>query len=511
MIKTPFNYNPTLAENRWLIILTVMLVAILEVLDSTIVNVSLPNMMPALGANQEQITWVLTSYVVASAMMIPLTGFLNRRLGHRRLLLINISGFMVSSFLCGTAHSLSSMIAFRLLQGAFGAALIPLSQAILRESFSSEEQGKAMAIWGIGIMVAPVFGPTLGGFITEHASWRWIFYINAPICLLGLILTLIVIKPVKGQAEKTDYLGILLMFVGIGSLQILLDQGNSHDWFNSNYILALATASILGVILFIFRTMKHRYPVITLSVFKDRNFTLSTISLAVFAGCLFGIITLEPIMLETLYGYTPMIAGITLSPVGVFSAIGMIITPLLMKKINVRYLLSAALLFMSYGAYYMSSLNLSATQFNFFIANMFVGFGMGLFVVPLSTFALATLDELHITEGAGLFSYGRMLGASIGISLLSTLVTRMTQVNWNQLGVSISRLNNNLRLWLLQAHMTLKQPQTAAILERSLLHQANMIGFIDAYRLIAFVLLLLIPLVLFMKNVKLDSTQTIAH
>ncbi|MCB1827473.1 MAG: DHA2 family efflux MFS transporter permease subunit, partial [Coxiellaceae bacterium] len=248
-----FQFNPTLAQKRWLVIVTIMLVAILEVLDSTIVNVALPNMMPALGANQEEITWVLTAYVVASAMMIPLTGFLNRRIGHRQLLMVNIIGFMVSSFLCGTAQSLTMMVMFRLFQGGFGAALIPLSQAILRETFPLEEQGKAMAIWGIGIMAAPVLGPTLGGFITQHASWRWVFYINAPICLFSLILTALVIKPTKPGNEKMDWFSVALMFTGIGAMQVVLDQGNTKGWFSSNFILALSIISVLTIVSFIWR------------------------------------------------------------------------------------------------------------------------------------------------------------------------------------------------------------------------------------------------------------------
>src|SRR3990167_6759716 len=206
-------------NSKYLIIFTIMLVAVLEVLDSTIVNVALPNMMPSLNADQNQITWVLTSYVVAAAMMLPLTGFLSHRIGTKNLLIINITGFLVSSFACGTADSLSMMVFYRLLQGGFGAALIPLSQSILRDSFPLEEQGKAIAIWGLGIMAAPVFGPTIGGYIVAHSSWRWIFYLNAPICFLGLLMTIIVIPPSKKTSAKIDYLGVIFMFIGIGCLQ----------------------------------------------------------------------------------------------------------------------------------------------------------------------------------------------------------------------------------------------------------------------------------------------------
>ncbi|MCX7125861.1 MAG: DHA2 family efflux MFS transporter permease subunit, partial [Gammaproteobacteria bacterium] len=336
-------YQKKSSGQKTLIIVTIMLVAILEVLDSTIVNVALPNMMPSLNADQNQITWILTSYVVAAAMMLPLTGFLSNRLGTKKLLIVDITGFMVSSFLCGTANSLDIMVFYRLLQGAFGAALIPLSQAILRESFPLEEQGKAMSIWGLGIMAAPVCGPTLGGYIVAHASWRWIFYLNAPICLLGLIMTIIVIPDSEKSDQKIDYIGIILMFTGIGCLQILLDQGNSNNWFHSNFILLMTVISLFSTVLFIIRSASHKAPVITLSIFLDRNFTLCTILLSLFCGCLFGYVTLEPIMLENLFQYTPLIAGKTMISMGLASAVAMGFSSFLMNRINVKYLLCFSL------------------------------------------------------------------------------------------------------------------------------------------------------------------------
>ncbi len=492
-------------NKRWLIIVTIMLVAILEVLDTTIVNVSLPAMMPALGASQDQITWVLTSYVVASAMLLPLTGFLSNRFGHKYLLLINITGFMISSMLCGLSTTLSFMIVFRLAQGAFGAALIPLSQAILRQSFPLEEQGKAMAIWGIGIMVAPVLGPTLGGYITEYASWRWIFYINIPICVIGFLLSLFVIPQTKIIKEKIDWISIVYMFIGVGCLQLFLDQGNNKDWFSSNLIVFLAALSTIGLTLFIWRSLTYKTPAINLKIFKDRNFAISTAMLTVYCGSLFGCITLQPIMLETLFHYDTITAGLTLSPMGIASAVGMVIASQLMTRINVKYLLVVALLLCASGSYYLSSLNLNAMQSNILYANSLFGLGMGLFMVPLSIYALATIAKEKITEASGLFSYGRMLGTSIGVSLLSTLVSRMTQTNWNELGVNISRLSNNLRLWLQGAHMTLRNQTTPAVLSQQLHAQASMIAFLDAYLVIAIAFILLIPFVLLMKTVVLKE------
>ncbi len=510
-MSTALTHTQSNTDHKWWIIITIMLVAILEVLDSTIVNVALPSMMPSLSANTEEITWVLTSYVVASAVMLPLTGFLSHRFGHRRLLLINITGFMFSSFICGISQSLGMMVIFRLLQGAFGASLIPLSQAILRETFPLEEQGKAMAIWGLGVVAAPVFGPTIGGLIVEHSSWRWIFYLNMPICIIGLMLTLWVIPDSQRTRQKIDWVGIALMFIGVGALQMFLDQGNSKDWFNSNFILLLAIISTLGIGFFIYRCMAFKNPVIKLPIFKDRNFALSCLSLGLFAGVFFGFLTLQPIMLETLFHYTAVTAGITMAPLGIGSAIGMVVVTPLLKRIDVKYVLVCSLLLCALGCYYLASLDLNATQGNIVFGDLFLGFGMGLFLVPLSIYSLATVPKQDITEASGLFSYARMLGSSVGISLLGTLISREMQINWQRLGTHISVFNNNLRLWLQHTHMLLKNPQTPAILAQQLHQQASMIAFIDAYYLIAICFLLLIPLVLFMNSVELKEANFAAH
>lgn len=488
-----------------------MLVAILEVLDSTIVNVALPNMMPSLGANQDEITWVLTSYVVAAAMMLPLTGFLSHRIGTKNLLLLDITGFLISSFACGTATSLNLMVFYRLFQGGFGAALIPLSQSILRESFPLEEQGKAMAIWGLGIMAAPVFGPTIGGYIVAHASWRWIFYLNAPVCMLGIIMTIAIIPASKKIPDKIDLLGVLLMFIGIGCLQILLDQGNSNNWFHSNFILLLALTSVISTMIFIIRSTTHATPVITLSIFKDRNFTLCTILLTLYCGCLFGFVTLEPIMLENLFHYTPMIAGTTMIVIGVSSGIAMGLSSVLINKINIKIILTTSMLATAIGAFYFSSLSLSASEHNFIIGNAIFGFGLGFFMVPLTTYSLATLPSKHITEAAGLFAYGRMLGTSIGVSLLSTLVARETQINWQRLGEHVNVFNNNLRIWLYQHHLTLHSPQAIGELQATLAAHASMIAFIDAFFLIGILLLVFMPLVLMIKTIELKEGVSVAH
>jgi DHA2 family multidrug resistance protein len=497
--------NESLYERRWLIIATIMMVAMLEVLDSTIVNVALPAMMSSLGANQNQITWVLTSYVVASAIMLPLTGFLSNRLGQKELLLINISGFLVSSVLCGAAHSLPEMVLFRVMQGMFGAALIPLSQAILRNTFPLAEQGKAMAIWGIGIMAAPVFGPTLGGYITQHISWRWIFYINLPICALGILLTLWVIPKTAKQFQKIDWLGLILMVVGIGALQIFLDKGNENDWLNSNLILALLVTSIFCLSYFIIRSVKHASPVIKLKIYKNRNFSICCLLLFLYCGTVFGLVTLEPIMLEQLFNYPAVTAGWIMAPLGLASGIAMMFVPMLMKRINIKIIFSIAMLCCAYGAYRFAHINLDASMSEFLFNNACIGLGMGMFVVPLATYALATIDRHDVTEGSGLFSYARMLGTSVGISLLSTLVTRMTQVSWHTMVSHLTIFNPQLATWFAKQHLPYLSPLGIARLASQLQYQSSLLGFLDGFKVIAIVFVILIPFIFTLKTVDFDK------
>ncbi len=498
-------------KHRMWVIITIMMLAILEVLDSTIVNVSLPSMMASLGANQNQITWVLTSYVVASAIVLPLTGFLTRRIGRKRFLFICASGFMLSSFFCGLSSSLSEIVIFRIIQGACGASLIPISQTIMRETFPLEQQGKAMAIWGIGILAAPVFGPTLGGFITQNLNWRWVFYINLPFCLIALFLIAAVIPKVKPVRIKIDMLSLILMVLGVGALQIFLDKGHENGWFNSIFILSLAVTAAFCILYFILRSAKIKNPIVKLSLFKDRNFTLCCILMMFFCGALFSFITLQPIMLENYFGYSAMTAGVTMGLTGILSAAGMMLSSFLMKKIKVKYIISLGLLIASIGLLHESQVNLLAAQEYFFISNALIGLGMGTAMVPLSTYVFATLDPKEIGEASGLFSYSRMLGTAIGISLIMTLVSQLTQTSWHQLVGFITPFNTNVTYWLQHQQLNSLTPIAVARLSSVVAKQSGIIGFIDAFRTLSLILLLLIPIALCLKSVKLTSDTPQGH
>jgi DHA2 family multidrug resistance protein len=500
----------TKVKNRSFIIITVMLTAILEVLDSTIVNVALPNMQASLGANVEEITWVLTSYIVASAIMIPLTGYFSDFFGKKKYLEIAIIGFMLGSFLCGIAQNLDQMIVLRAIQGAAGAALIPISQSVLREVYPLSEQPKAMAIWGVGIMMAPILGPTIGGYIVEYSNWRWIFYINMPICIISLILCHLFIAKGTVSRQKIDLKSLIPMFIGVGLLQVFLDQGNTKDWFNSNFILIIAIISALALIFFISRSLTQKKPLVHLYLFGERNFCISSIMLLVFCGCVFSQLTMQPIMLASLYNYPTIKIGLLMAPRGIASGIAMALTPALIKYINARVVISLGLAFAALGSFMMSSYTLDASFASMVLPTIIQGIGMGMFMVPVSTYALARLPTKEITEGSGLFSYGRMLGTSIGVSLLSTFVSRNTQTNWQNLGKYTTPYNVNLKNWFLQMHLNANSPQGIARLSDLVHQQASFLSYMNGYFITAVALTLLIPLALFMYNVDLDKAP-MAH
>lgn len=495
---------------RWMITISVMLVAVLEVIDMTIVNVALPNMMGALGANADQITWVLTSYIVSSAICMPLTGFLVTRLGRRRLLLINIVGFLISSMLCGMSVTLPQMVFFRTLQGIFGATLVPMSQYILRDSFPPNEQGKAMAIWGIGIMAGPVLGPTIGGYITESMNWRWIFYVNVPVCIMAFLMTLKFISETPRSKPFIDWPGLFLMAVGIGAFQIFLDQGNEYNWFDSNGILILFLISVYTLSYFIARGWYYPRNIINLHLFKDRNFCVATLVLTFYCMIVFGLLTLQPIMMQNFLNYPVLTTGLIMAPRGFASALSMVIVAKLMGKVDLRVLIIVGLILSAVGTYVMTETSLYMSEPYLIWSGVIQGLGMGLIFVPLSALALSTINPQHTAEGSGLFSFGRSMGSSIGISILSTIVTQETQINWNVLGGHIYQGNPNFNQWLTYSNLTLTNPNTPPILGYMLNNQASMIAFVDAYWITFWGFLFMIPLVMLLQPPKLKAFDAAA-
>lgn len=487
---------------KWMITIAVMSVAVIEVLDMTIVNVALPHMMGALSANADQITWVLTSYIVSAAICMPLTGFLVGRLGRRQLLLINIVGFCLSSILCGLSINLFQIVFFRTLQGVFGAMLVPMSQFILRDTFSKSEQGKAMAIWGVGIMVGPVLGPTLGGYITEYWNWRWIFYVNVPVCIMAFFMTLRYIQDSEKTKQLLDWFGLVLMGTGVGFLQIVLDRGNQEGWFQNSGILISACISAYCLIFFIIRGLSYPHNIINLRLFKDRNFTLSTLILMVFCITLFGVLALQPIFMQNLLNYSVERTGLDMAPRGLACAVSMFAISKLMNKIDLRIILITGVLFNVWGAFIMTQFSLNISEYYIIISAIIQGLGMGLIFVPVSVIALSTIPQPHIAEGSGLFSFGRSMGSSIGISLFSTVLSRMGQNSWNRLGGFFTENNPALQQWLMTNHRSLSQPLTIQILGLKLNQQATMLAFVNCFWLSMVLMLAMIPLILLLKPPK---------
>lgn len=463
---------------RWWIAAAVMLVTILEVLDMTIITVSLPQMMGSLQANVDQISWVLTSYTISTAVMMPLTGFLVDRLGTRRLLLINILGFMVSSVLCGLATNLSCMILFRIAQGLFGAASIPMSQSILFRVFPKAQQGLAIAIWSAGLLCAPIFGPVLGGYITGHLSWRWVFYLNLPVCLLAFGLSCRVIRETMIEKRPWDWLGFTLLCLGVGALQIVLDRGNIENWFDSTTIIWLAITAGVALFALIFRCLTATQPIIHLHLFSNRNFTLYTLLMLAFSLVLFGQVFQSPLMLQTVFGYSTVDSGLLMLPRSLGNLLVLALTAPFIRHLNTHGLLYAGLSLTILGTFLLSRLSLVFSIDYYLWTSALQGIGMGLFFLPIGLYTVDSLDKKDIAEGSGLSGFGRSLGMSLGISLMTTIFTHNSQVQWHALASHVDVFNLNVQLAGLHAQQAgFTTSQFFAKIATNLQLQAGVLAF----------------------------------
>lgn len=485
--------------NKWLVALTVMLPTFIEVMDTSVVNVSLPHIQGSLNAGLDEVTWVLTSYLVSNAVIIPITGWLAGVFGRKRYLMFSLVVFTLSSLLCGAAPSLEVLIIARILQGLGGGGLQPLSQAILLESFPPREHGIAMAAFGMGVVMAPILGPVLGGWITDNWSWRWVFYINLPAGILAVSMAALFIHDpgyIRRRQLKIDKWGLLLLTVGLGCLQIVLDKGEREDWFNSNLIVTLSVLSFVALVGFVIVELKTENPVVNLRVFKDRSF--ATGNVIMFAGffCLFGSIVLLPLYLQQLMGYTAFWAGLVLGPGGIASFLIMPVAGVLMKKgINPRNLLAAGLTITACSLWLMSGFNLEAGFLAVSWPRFVQGMGLGLFFVPLSAATYANIPREETGNASGVFNLLRNLGGSFGVAFSATVLAQRSQMHQTYLSENITPYNpafqefyNRICQWL-QAH----QPQAAcpegglAIVYREVMRQASMLAFNDTFFLLAVV------------------------
>jgi MFS transporter, DHA2 family, multidrug resistance protein len=500
--------------NKWIVALTVMLPTLIEIIDISIVNVALDHIRGSLSAGIDESTWTITSYLVSNAIIIPMTGWLSRFFGRKRYLIISISIFTVSSFLCGSAWNLQSLVFFRILQGVGGGALQPISQSILLETFPPRQHGIAMAIFGVGIMFGPIIGPLVGGWITDNWSWHWIFFINVPIGIISVLLTLLfIIDPpyMKRAKMKIDYWGISLLAIGLGCLQIVLDKGQQENWFSSSFIVWLSIISSVSLISFIFVELFTKYPIVNLRAFK--NVTFSTGNVIMFLGFfnLFASIVLLPIYLQTLMGYTAYLAGLVLGPGGIATMIAMPIAGNLVNRINPKYLLAFGIVVNIYAAYLMSNFNLSA-DFNTVIwPRIVLGVGMGFFFIPLTTMTMSGIRKEDMGNASAIYNLLRNLGGSFGVAFVTTVLSRRAQFHQNHLIEHLTPYDSAYQIFSGQTSQLLQNRGFGdftsdygglGVIYRELLRQASMMAFNDAFFLVCIIMVCILPFVFFMKRGK---------
>jgi DHA2 family multidrug resistance protein len=509
--------------NPWLVAIAVMSSTFMEVLDTTVVNVSLPHIAGNLSATTDEATWTLTSYLVANAVILPMTGWLANYFGRKRLLMASVIGFTVSSFFCGFAPNLPFLIIFRIIQGAAGGGLQPLSQAILLEVFPPAERGKAMAFWALGIVVAPMLGPVLGGWLTDNYSWRWVFYINIPIGVLAIVLTqMFVFDPpyIGRKSERVDYLGMGLLVIGIGALQVMLDKGQQEDWFSSRFIVVLTIVASLGLTGLITRELRTAHPVVNLRVFKNRTYATGVFLMTVLGFVLYGSTVLLPLLMQTLLGYPALEAGVATLPRGIASFVAMPIVGILMGKVEARKLLAGGLVASSFSLYLLSRLNLNIGTWDFVGPLLLQGAALGLLFIPLTTITNDPIPKEEMGNATSLFNLMRNIGASIGIAMVTTILARKQQVHVNQLGEHVSDFNATARQMLSAIQQGLMaQGADAATAARQaqaavwgLVQQhAAMMSYNDVFFLLAVLFAVMLPLIMLMRRPKHQGGDIAVH
>ncbi len=500
--------------NKWLIALAVMVPTLIEIIDISIVNVALDHIRGSLSAGIDESTWSITSYLVSNAVIIPMTGWLSRFFGRKRYLIISITLFTVSSFLCGSAWNLQSLVFFRVLQGIGGGALQPISQSILLETFPPSQHGIAMAIFGVGIMFGPIIGPLLGGWITDNWSWHWIFFINVPIGIISIMLTTLFITDppyMKRMKMKIDYWGLVFLSLGLGCLQIVLDKGQQENWFSSGFIVWLSIIAFVSLVSFVVVELFTDQPVVNLRAFRNRTFSTGNIIMFLGFFNLFASIVLLPIYLQTLMGYTAFLAGLVLGPGGIATMIALPIAGNLVNRINPKYLLAFGITVNAYATYLMSNFNLHA-DFNTVIwPRIVLGIGMGFFFIPLTTMTMSGIRREEMGNASAIYNLLRNLGGSFGVAFVTTVLSRRAQVHQNHLVEHLTPFDSAFQMFSEQGAKFLQYrgfsesaPEYGSLgmIYRELLRQASMMAFNDAFFLVCIIMSCVLPLVFFMRRAK---------
>jgi DHA2 family multidrug resistance protein len=491
----------TVVPYRALITVCAMMATLMQSLDSTIANVALPYMQGSLSASSDQITWVLTSYITAAAIMTAPVGWISMRFGLKRLFLISMAGFTVASMLCGVAQTLPEMVAFRLLQGVFGAALVPLSQSTMLNIYPPEQRGSAMAVWGMGVMVGPILGPTLGGYLTEIYNWRWVFFVNLP---FGILATAGMAAFLPGTQSRSgmrfDWLGFGVFAMGIAGLQLMLDRGETQDWFGSTEIIIEAVTAVLGFYLFIVHMLTAEKPFITPSVFKDRNLAAGLLVMFAVGMVLLAVSALLAPWLQDLANYPVETAGIVMAPRGLGTMAAMMVAGRLSNRVDPRLLMALGVALLAWSMYRMTSWTPDVSETTMIVNTMVQGAGLGFVFIPLQVIAFATLDPALRTEGTALLSLLRNVGSAIGISVTGALVTQNEQIEHSILSGFATPLNRAF-----QGAARALSPVTAhgaQMLDAVINRQAEIIAYNNDWKLMMLMAVPMLPLLLLMRGPK---------
>ncbi|HNW25259.1 MAG TPA: DHA2 family efflux MFS transporter permease subunit [Candidatus Gastranaerophilaceae bacterium] len=508
-----------LPENPWPATFAVMIAVFMFVLDSTIANVALPHMAGSFSSSNEEAMWILTSYMIASGIILPSVAWFSGVFGRKNFFIGCVIIFTVSSFLCGLAASLDQMIIARILQGLGGGAIVPVAQAILIENFPLEKRRMAMSVFGVGIIIAPIVGPVLGGWITDNYNWHWIFYINVPIGFLAALMANMFIEDPpfarKKEGQKIDFLGFSFLIIWLVCLQIVLDKGNNADWFNSPWVCWTFAASMLSMVAFGVSQFVNSKSIIDLKVFKDKNFTFGTIFMVLVTAVLYSSIAIMPLFLQNLLRYSAYLSGLSMMPRGVGSVTGLIITGIFAKKIDDRLLIAIGLALMGVSSLMFGFLNLQISMINIIIPNFIFGLGMSCCMIAISTISVVTLRAEQMTNATGVQNLLKNIGGAVGMSIVATFLSRFAQVHQNMMVGNLNPLNPafQYKVSAMTAAFSkyfalpLAQQKANYLMYVELLKQSSLWAFMDAFRIFGVICFIIMPLLLFMKPHKSNSTE----
>ncbi|MGO9088903.1 MAG: DHA2 family efflux MFS transporter permease subunit [Candidatus Sulfotelmatobacter sp.] len=508
-------WRPTV--NPWIIAVAVTLATFMEVLDTSIANVALPHIAGSLSAGQDESTWVLTSYLVSNAIVLPLSGWLSSIIGRKNFYMSCVALFTVSSFMCGLAPNLATLIICRILQGAGGGGLQPSEQAILADTFPPAKRGMAFAVYGIAVVTAPAIGPTLGGWITDNFTWRWIFFINIPVGILSILLTSRLIqdppyfKRRKLSETSIDYVGLGFVALGLGTLQVILDKGQREDWFESHFIVSLSLICVASLIFVTIWEWRHKDPIVDLHLFRNSTFGISNLLMFMLGFALLGSTLLLPLFMQTMLGYTAQQAGLALMPGGFMIMLLLPLVGFLLSRYSPRWLLLFGLTVLSASLFHMTRFDLEIDFRTVVMARVFQAVGMAFLFVPINTAAYSFLPRDKNNAASGLMNLARNIGGSVGISVVTTMLDRRTQVHLTNLSSHLSPTNPALQSVIQGAASALRAhgasaagatQQAYALVQASVIRQATMLAYVDCFWFLGLAILLMIPMVFLMKKNK---------